>query len=171
MLAVVAVVSLELWGCRPADCSAMAEQWDNYVSTPAVTACTTSSDCIAVGGQPAEDPCNGHSAIGGCGAAVNAKAYAGSFAARMEQSFPASCPDHRAYDCSPAYAECLGGRCVVRLAGCCGGCRPDAAPDLRVDVPFTPRDTSGEVASCEAGGSESDDGGAGGCASEAGAGR
>jgi hypothetical protein len=151
VLAPVAAAGIGLCGCRSSDCEALGEMWDSLVYTPAMTACAAPDDCIAVGGQPPDDPCNGHSAIGYCGAAVNAKAYYGSFAPRLESSFAASCTNRVAHDCSPAYAECFGGRCVVRFAGCCGGCRPDAswfegrdAPETPIDGGHEPLDAAGD---------------------------
>jgi hypothetical protein len=146
LLAALAVLGVAPVTCGGSpDCSETADQWQAYVDAPAMRACITSSDCIAVGGQPQEDPCNGYSTIGYCGAAVNAKAYENSPAFRLENSYAGTCSGHKAYDCGPAYAECIDGSCRVQTAGCFGGSRPDSASPALIDAPFTPLDASSET--------------------------
>jgi hypothetical protein len=97
------------------------------------------------------DPCNGYPSIGYCGRAANAKAYAASKGPGWEDSFARQCPNHRAFDCGPAVADCVAGLCTVYNLSCFF--RPqDAAVDQSPEVLFTPLD----------GGLESQDGGDGG---------
>ena len=126
----------------------MLSRWEAYLADPAMVSCTTRSDCIVVGGQPPLDPCNGHSTIGYCGKAANAAAYAASPAPSLEAEFPATCPDHKGYDCGPAYPNCKNGKCIIEGYGCCHCPPPDASPDL----PIGQRDGAWDGA--EASGSE-----------------
>jgi hypothetical protein len=127
-------------------CGDMLSRWDAYLADPAMVACTSSLECIAVGGQPTMDPCNGHSTIGYCGKAANRAAYAASPAASLETAFAADCPDHKAYDCGPAYPTCSNGKCTIAGFGCCLCGPPDARPDVPIDM-NTPAEAGGiEVA-------------------------
>jgi hypothetical protein len=130
-------------------CGDMLERWEAYLADPAMVACRVNSDCTVVGGQPRLDPCNGHSAIGYCGRAVNAAAYAASPAANLETEFPASCPDHKAYDCGPPGYGCINGKCTIGGWLCCN-CPPDAGPD----VPMSRPDGASEAGGVEAKGGE-----------------
>jgi hypothetical protein len=140
----------------------MLSRWEGYLADPAMVACTTSSDCIVVGGQPAMDPCNGHSTIGYCGKAANAAAYRASPAASLETEFAATCAEHKAYDCGPGYAACTNGQCTIAGFGCCFGCARDAAvpdtADAQLSAVELGREVAGEVArdgmGGEAGGGE-----------------
>jgi hypothetical protein len=144
-------------------CTDMLSRWEAYLADPAMLACTTWSDCIVVGGQPAMDPCNGHSTIGYCGKAANATTYRASPAADLETAFAATCTDHKAYDCGPGYATCTNGKCTIAGFGCCVGCNRDAAAAEMPDAPFAPNDdTRGEAGGGEAGGGEAGGGEAGG---------
>jgi hypothetical protein len=142
----------------------MVSRWDAYLADPAMVACTSRSDCIVVGGQPAMDPCNGHSTIGYCGKATNAAAYRASPAASLETEFAATCTDHEALDCGPGVATCTNGVCRMEGWACCH-CPPDAG---RPDTPLA-ADGSTEVGAGEAGGRETSVSEAGG--GEAGAGQ
>jgi hypothetical protein len=126
-------------------CSDMLSRWEGYLADPAMVACTTSSDCIVVGGQPAMDPCNGHSTIGYCGKAANAAAYRASPAASLETEFAASCTGHTGYDCGPGYAACTDGKCVIAGFGCCFGCMRDAALPDTADAHVTATESGREV--------------------------
>jgi hypothetical protein len=132
----------------------MVSRWDAYLADPAMVACTTRSDCIVVGGQPAMDPCNGHSTIGYCGKAANAAAYRASPASNLETEFAATCTDHEAHDCGPGVATCTNGKCTMEGWACCH-CPPDAG---RPDAPLTADGGAevgwGEAGSGEAGGGE-----------------
>lgn len=131
-------------------CSDMISRWQGYLADPAMVTCTTATDCTVVGGQPAMDPCNGHSTIGYCGVAANAAAYRASPAANLETEFASSCKDHTGYDCGPGHATCTNGTCTVQGWGCCL-CQPDSGTSGRPDVPFTSNDGGGEVRASEAG--------------------
>ena len=132
-------------------CSDMISRWQGYLADPAMVACTGAADCTVVGGQPAMDPCNGHSAIGYCGVAANASAYRASPAASLEAEFAANCPNHTGFDCGPGHATCSNGKCTVQGWGCCL-CQPDAGRDLASDVPVPSSD--GRLQPSEAGGGE-----------------
>jgi len=120
-------------------CADLEDRWTTLITSPGMGECTTQSDCIGVGGQPSTDPCNGYSTIGSCGEAVNATAYAASKGPGWEESFARQCPNHRAFDCGPAFAECVAGRCKVSHPGCSPRPR-DAAIDQSAEVLFTPLD-------------------------------
>ena len=134
----------------------MLSRWEAYLADPAIVACTTSDDCTVVGGQPAMDPCNGHSTIGYCGMAANAATYRASPAASLETAFAATCTGHIGYDCGPGYATCTNGKCTIAGFACCFGCNRDAAAPEKPDAPFTPYDAHGEAGNGggEAGGEE-----------------
>ena len=118
-------------------CAEMVERWQGYLADPAMIACSSAADCTVVGGQPLQDPCNGHSTIGYCGSAANAAAYRASPASKLETDFAATCPNHIGYDCGPGYAACTDGMCTIAGFGCCFGCNRDAAipepPDGQLD--------------------------------------
>jgi hypothetical protein len=90
-------------------CRGDKDRWQSLLaSKPALTACTTDTDCALVaypsgGGAP--------SVSSGCGRAVNAGAYAGSEAAQVEQHYIQVCGGERIFDCAPGRPTCSGGRC------------------------------------------------------------
>lgn len=139
-------------------CTEMLSRWEGYLAEPAMLGCTTASDCIVVGGQPATDPCNGHSTIGYCGKAANATAYPGSPAASLETAFAASCTGHVGYDCGLGRAFCSNGACTITIesfVGCFPNRGLDASIIFATDVSGEVRgERAGDKPAGEAGGSE-----------------
>jgi hypothetical protein len=104
-------------------CSGMVSTWTGYLADPGLTACTTATDCIVVGGP---SYCDCGPSLGGCGRAVNAAAYRASPAATLESQFRSSCSQgFNACDCGPGFPDCVDGTCTVTRWGCCM-CAPDA---------------------------------------------
>jgi hypothetical protein len=144
--------------CSGAACNDMLASWEAYLADPAMVACVTPGDCVVVGGQPALDPCNGHSTIGYCGRAANAAAYRASPAASLETEFAAGCPGHIGFDCGPGYATCTNGKCTIAGFSACNPPPPrPEAPDAR----STPNEPGREAGISEAGGGEAGTGEAG----------